>query len=80
MLAIGDKDVTRILWRRTDRQNRKAAAEKWMCWVCDLDLGHIFFQWVIEGGIKLIVRSMKSITDSSDGSSRSGYRIGNYLI
>ena len=54
--------MTRILRGRTDRQNWKAATEKWVCWICDFDLGHILFQWVIEGGIKLIVRSTEWIT------------------
>jgi hypothetical protein len=43
--------------RGTDRQHEKAATEKGMCRVYDFDLGYNLFKWVLEGGIKLMVRS-----------------------
>jgi hypothetical protein len=48
-----------ILLGGTDGQDREAAPEKGVCRICDLDFGHILFQWVIEGGIKLVVRSTR---------------------
>jgi len=55
--------TTRILVGGTDGQDGKAAPEKGMGRVCDLDLGHSLLQWVIEGGIKLMDRSITSRTN-----------------
>jgi len=54
--------TTRILVGGTDGQDGKAAPEKGVCRVCDLDLGHSLLQWVIEGGIKLMDRLTAWIT------------------
>jgi len=54
--------TTRILLRGADGQDGKAASEKGVCRICDLDLGHSLFQWVIEGGIELMDRSTTSTT------------------
>jgi len=41
------------LLRGTDGQNGKAAPEKGVSWIGDLDLGYTLSQWVLEGGIQL---------------------------
>ena len=42
-----------LVGRGADRLDGEATAEKRMGWVCYFDLGNIFYQWVVEGDIKL---------------------------
>jgi hypothetical protein len=57
MLTIGHEDMARPLRWGTDGDQRKAAPKQRVCGVCDLDLGHVLWKWVVEGGIKVMARS-----------------------
>lgn len=44
--------------RVVGRVEREAPAEEGVGWIGDLDFGQVMRKWVIEGGIRLIYRSM----------------------
>jgi hypothetical protein len=61
-LSIDHKDMAGRVERCTDGENPKATPKEGVCWVSDLDEGHFFRFWVVEGGIKLCSRLTISLT------------------
>jgi hypothetical protein len=62
LLLMADEDVAGRMERSGNGDDLKMAAKKWVGWIRDLDHGRLFWGWVLEGGTKLIGRSMKSRT------------------
>ena len=61
IIAVYHENVRFPLLRRTDGQHCKLTTEQWLGRVDNLDLGYFFRLWVLERGIKLLVRSTRSI-------------------
>ena len=63
--AIGHDDVAGALGRMADRQDLEASAEQGMGGVGHLDHFGIELRWVLEGGIMLLSRLIRSATNGS---------------
>jgi hypothetical protein len=48
LLSVRDKSKTGSVQRSTDREQRKATSEQWMCWIADFNLCPVLFLWVVE--------------------------------
>jgi hypothetical protein len=57
---VGYIDIANGVGRGTDRQQRETPTKEGMGWICDLNFGYFLYQWVVEGGINLIDRSIIS--------------------
>ena len=56
----GDKEIAHAVGARAGREQRKAAPEERMGGIGDLDFRRVVERWVIDRGIKVFDRSMKS--------------------
>jgi hypothetical protein len=61
-LPINHKDVAGRVERCANGENPKVTPKEGVSWIRNLNEGHIFRFWVVEGGIKLCSRLIESTT------------------
>jgi hypothetical protein len=62
VLTVGNKNVSGTTLEIANLAHGEAPPEERVGGVGDLNLGHIIFKWVLDGGSKLWARSIASIT------------------
>ena len=62
VLTIGHPDMARPLGWGADRDQGKPTRKQRMHRVRDFDLGQFLFEWVVEGGMKVMARLTPSST------------------
>jgi hypothetical protein len=59
-VPVSDKEIAHAVGAWAGREQRKAAPEERMGGIGDLNFRRVVYQWVVDRGIKMFDRSMKS--------------------
>ena len=61
-VTVANEEIAHAVGARAGREQRKAAPEEWMGGIGDLDFRRVVDRWVIDRGIKMFDRLMRSTT------------------